>query len=188
MGHSLLRRTLATAIPLAVTAAWLLLGCGGDESSPRASVASGAARIDARVQRVVDGDTLKVRLSDGRSARVRLVGIDTPETKKPDTPVQCGGPQATALMRRLVLDSSGRGRDVVLVRDPTQDAFDRFDRRLAYVDLAGGGGDVALALVTAGWARAREYDGRYVREPRYRSAQKKARRASRGIWGLCGAR
>ena len=84
MGNARLRRTLATAIPLAVAAAWLLLGCGGDESSPRASAASGAARIDARVQRVVDGDTLKVRLSDGRSARVRLVGIDTPETKKPE--------------------------------------------------------------------------------------------------------
>ena len=188
MGNARLRRTLATAIPLAVAAAWLLLGCGGDESSPRASAASGAARIDARVQRVVDGDTLKVRLSDGRSARVRLVGIDTPETKKPDTPIQCGGPQATSLMSRLVLDSSGRGRDVVLVRDPTQDAFDRFDRRLAYVDLAGGGRDVGLALVTAGWARAREYDGRYTREPRYRSAQARAQRAGRGIWGICGAR
>ena len=91
-------------------------------------------------------------------------------------------------MSRLVLDSSGRGRDVVLVRDPTQDAFDRFDRRLAYVDLAGGGRDVGLALVTAGWARAREYDGRYTRESRYRSAQARAQRAGRGIWGICGAR
>ena len=133
----MLRRTVVIAVWIAVPAAWLLLGCGGDSASPRATIAA-KAREAARVDRVVDGDTLKVRLADGRRQRVRLIGIDTPETKKPDTPVQCGGPQATAAMRRLVLDRSGRGLGVVLVRDPTQDAQDRFGRRLAYVDLSSG--------------------------------------------------
>ena len=176
----MLRRAVVIAVWIAVPAAWLLLGCGEDPASPHATVAA-KAREAARVDRVVDGDTLKVRLADGRRKRVRLVGIDTPETKKPNTPVQCGGPQATAAMRRLVLDRSGRGLGVVLVRDPTQDAQDRFGRRLAYVDLSSGR-DVGLGLVEAGWARAREYDGRYMREGRYMAAQARARAAGRGIW------
>jgi micrococcal nuclease len=182
----MLRRVLIVAIWLAVPAASVLLACAGDGSSKRAS-AAGSAREAARVQRVVDGDTLHVRLADGRRQRVRLVGIDTPETKKPDTPVQCGGPQATAAMRRLVLDDDGHGVAVVLVRDRSQAALDRFGRRLAYVDLQSGR-DVGLALVSAGWAQAREYDGRYAREDRYEAAERRARRAHRGVWELCAGR
>ena len=69
-------------------------------ATPRQARASGPARVE----RVVDGDTLKVRLQDGRRKTVRVLGIDTPETKKPDTPIECGGPQASAAMRRLALD------------------------------------------------------------------------------------
>jgi micrococcal nuclease len=46
----------------------------------------------------VDGDTVRVKLADGRFETVRLIGIDTPETKKPDVPVECGGPDATDAM------------------------------------------------------------------------------------------
>ena len=182
----MLRRDLAVAFWVALACAWLLLGCAQGAPSPRAS-ASAKSREAVRVQRVVDGDTLKVRLADGRRQRVRLVGIDTPETKKPDTPVQCGGPQATALMRRLVLDRGGRGVQVVLVRDFSQDAQDRFGRRLSYVELPSGR-DVGLAIVDAGWARAVAYDGRYARENRYEAAQARARAGDRGIWALCGVR
>ena len=179
----MLRRKLLIALWIAVPAAWLLLGCGEQDTAPRAA-AAGKAREQARVQRVVDGDTLKVRLADGRKQRVRLVGIDTPETKRPDTPVQCGGPQASALMRRLVLDPRGRGVAVILVRDQTQDAEDRYGRRLAYVDLTSGR-DVGLALIEAGWARAVAYDGRYAREDPYEAAERRARSQRRGIWALC---
>jgi micrococcal nuclease len=179
----MLRRALLIAVWIAVPAAWVLLGCGEDEPAPRATAAA-KPREQVRVQRVVDGDTLKVRLDDGRSRRVRLVGIDTPETKRPDTPVQCGGRQASALMRRLVVDTHGRGVAVILVRDQTQDAEDRFGRRLAYVELPSGR-DVGLAIIEAGWARAVAYDGRYAREDRYEAAERRARSARRGIWALC---
>ncbi len=105
----------------------------------------------ARIERVVDGDTLKVRLQDGRRKTVRVLGIDTPETKKPDTPVECGGPQASAAMRRLALEGSGvgaRGRAVTLVADPSQDAIDRYGRVLAYVDADGR--DLGQTLVGGG--------------------------------------
>ena len=165
--------------------------CGAQDGAGPSGRAAAAARTPAAVTRVVDGDTLIVRLADGRRPRVRLIGIDTPETVRPDTPVACGGPQATAAMRRLVLRGEGRrarGRDVILVADPSQDAEDRFGRLLAYVDAddgAGGRRDVGRALVRAGWARARAYDGRYARQGAYESAQAAARRERLGIWGLC---
>ena len=52
-------------------------------------------------------------------------------------------------------------------------------------DGAGGRRDVGRALVRAGWARARAYDGRYRRQDAYEAAQRAAQRASAGIWGLC---
>jgi micrococcal nuclease len=85
---------------------------------PRADVASGPRR--ARVLSVVDGDTIKVRAVDGTRETVRLVGIDTPESKRPETPVECGARRAAAALRGLLA-----GREVTLVRDPTQDARDR---------------------------------------------------------------
>lgn len=89
-----------------------------------------------RSVRVIDGDTVKVKLIGGVTANVRLIGIDMPETRKPGTRVECGGPEATARMKRLAF-RNGRGRLVNLTRDPTQVAFDRFGRRLAYVSSAG---------------------------------------------------
>ena len=86
--------------------------------------------------RVIDGDTLKVRLASGASETVRLIGIDTPETRKPNTPVECGGRDATARMKRLAL-RRGVGVAVVLRSDPTQDRRDRYGRLLAYVSRAG---------------------------------------------------
>src|SRR5215208_5776082 len=56
--------------------------------------------VRALVTRVVDGDTVEVRF-DGREEDVRLIGVDTPETVKPGTPVQCFGPQASAFQHRV---------------------------------------------------------------------------------------
>ena len=82
-------------------------------------------RTTARVERVVDGDTIVVRL-DGRSERVRYIGVDTPESVKPGVRVQCFAKAAAAENRRLVL-----GRDVRLTYDA--EARDRYGRLLAYV-------------------------------------------------------
>src|SRR3954468_17048446 len=87
---------------------------GGDAQSP-------SGRTVAVVTRVVDGDTLHVRTSAGREVKVRLLGIDTPETHRPGTPVECGGRQASASMARL----APRGARVTLATDPTQDRVDR---------------------------------------------------------------
>lgn len=146
-------------------------GHGGRAASPE----------EVRVERVVDGDTIRVRLGEG-SQPVRLLGIDTPETHRPGTPIECGGAEASASMTRLARP----GSVVSLEPDPGQDRVDRYGRLLAYVRLPGG----RLAeeeQLRAGWAEAYVYAGRPVsRYAAFRGAEGEARAARRGVWGRCG--
>ncbi len=139
--------------------------------------------VEARVTSVIDGDTLKVKLADGTKTTVRLIGIDTPETKKPGTPVQCGGRDATARMKRLAL-RNGRGRTVTITTDPTQGLTDRYGRLLSYV--GAGGTDFGRAMVASGWATTYVYGGvDFQRVRAYRSAQRSARSARKGVYRKC---
>lgn len=163
-------------LALALLAALLVL-----ERGQRDSGGGGAPR--ARVVRAVDGDTLKVSVG-GRLQSVRVLGIDTPETHRPGTPIECGGPEASAAMASLV-----RGRPLVrLERDRTQARVDRYGRLLAYVRLPDGR-SVGSEQVRAGWAMAYVYGGRPVaRYGALRRLEASARAGRRGVWGLCGGR
>lgn len=131
----------------------------------------------ARVTRVVDGDTIDVRLRNGRTKRVRLIGIDTPEVYGG---VECGGKKASASMRRL----TPQGTRVVLVSDPTQDRVDRYGRLLRYVMKSGR--DMNRAQVNRGWARVYVYDNNpFRRVAGFRKSQRSAKANGRGIWSLC---
>jgi micrococcal nuclease len=144
---------------------------------------SGSHRAGARVERVVDGDTLRVSV-DGRSRAVRLLGIDTPETHRPGTPVECGGLQAAAHMRSL----APPGTWVRLFSDAGQDRVDRYGRLLAYVRLPSGR-FAEDAQLEAGWATVYVYAGRPVAlYPRFQGEQDAARAARRGVWSSCGGR
>ena len=129
--------------------------------------------------RVVDGDTIKIRTDDGANETVRLVGIDTPESKRPQTPVECGAKRAAAALTKLLT-----GKRVTLRRDPTQDAIDRYGRTLAYVDL--GGRDAGETMVRTGWAMPYVYGGvPFERVRTYRAAESAARSAHAGVHGAC---
>ncbi|HET8566074.1 MAG TPA: thermonuclease family protein [Solirubrobacterales bacterium] len=129
----------------------------------------------AYVLRAVDGDTIEVRL-DGRREDVRYIGIDTPETVKPGTPVQCFGPQAHRFNSRLVSH-----RRVRLVFG--EERRDVYGRLLAYVYLRGR--FVNAELARRGLARTltippnNRFAGRFTR------LQNEAARAGRGLWGAC---
>lgn len=134
-------------------------------------------RQRARVVKVVDGDTLTVRLAGGARRKVRLIGIDTPEVYGT---VECGGKRASASMRRL----APRGTRVVLVSDPTQDKVDRYGRLLRYVLKSGR--DINRAQVSRGWAPVYVYNHNpFRRVATYRKAQLQAKAANRGIWRMC---
>ncbi len=131
----------------------------------------------ARVVRVVDGDTIVVRLG-GRDERLRYIGMDTPETKKPDTPVQWMGPEASRANAALV-----KGRTVVLEKDVSE--TDRFGRLLRYVWLADGDRWtlVDLELVRRGFAQVETDPPDVKYADRFVAAERSAREAQVGLWG-----
>ncbi len=155
---------------------------------PEPVAALPGARTAVRIVSVTDGDTIKVRLADGRRKTVRLIGIDTPETVKAQVPVECGGKSATAAMVKLALQRlRGRliGRPAVIVSDPTQSTTDRYGRTLAYVQVSGR--DIGKALVRAGLAAVYVYHGvPFARLTSYQLAADAAKREARGVWGSCG--
>ena len=132
---------------------------------------------EATVVRVIDGDTIEVSVGGG-TARVRYIGIDTPETVDPRRPVGWMGPEASAANVVLV-----DGRSVVLERDVSE--TDSFGRLLRHVWVRDGDDWllVSLALVSAGFAAVSTYppDVRYVEL--FLDAQREARDAGRGLWG-----
>lgn len=131
----------------------------------------------ARVVRVTDGDTLKVRLADGREEYVRILGIDTPEVHGR---TECGGAAASRRMKRL----APVGARVALVGDPTQADRDRYDRLLRYVQRRGK--DVGRAQVTAGLAQVFVYrNDPFERVGAYQRAERRADRQDRGSWSRC---
>jgi micrococcal nuclease len=125
------------------------------------------------VERVVDGDTLLLKKD---RTRVRLQGIDTPETVKEDTPVQTWGPEATAYSKRFVQEARGK---VTITVDG--EAVDQYGRHLVFV--WNGNRLLNEELVAAGLARAKlAYDYSQTMKDRLRAAQDKARAEHVGIW------
>ena len=129
--------------------------------------APGAAQL---VERVVDGDTIIVQ----GVGRVRLIGVDTPETVDPRRPVECFGKEASAFTTRLL-----EGQHVRLEYD--QERTDRYGRTLAYVHLEDG--TFANAeIVRQGYGHAyTRFPFHYLDE--FREHQREARQADRGLWG-----
>ena len=135
------------------------------------------ASLTVRVVAVVDGDTLDVTWS-GRRERVRLLGVDTPETVDANRPVGCYGPEAAAFTHHRL-----QGRTVRLRFD--RQRRDRFGRLLAYVEVDGG--RFNDELLAGGYARLLVIppNGRHGRT--MLDEELRARRAGRGLWGACSA-
>jgi micrococcal nuclease len=139
----------------------------GSEAEPAAAT--------VRVSRVIDGDTIEVRL-DGRDEDVRLIGVDTPETVKPDTPVQCFGPRASHFSKRSLT-----GRRVRLVFGVER--RDVYGRLLAYVHLDGR--FFNPILVRRGLARSLTIPPNDRFAPLFHRLELRAARTGRGLWGAC---
>jgi micrococcal nuclease len=160
----------------------LLAFAGGGGLDLLGSDDSGSNRADlvGRVVRVVDGDTVKVRLQHGRGTRtVRYIGVDTPETVKPGVSVQCYGEQASAFNERLV---EGRRVRLEIGRERT----DRYGRLLAYVYLRGSGSPfVNGELVRRGYARTLAIPPNTDRAGRFAVLERRAKNDHRGLWQAC---
>jgi micrococcal nuclease len=130
-----------------------------------------------RIVRVVDGDTVIVRV-EGRDLRVRYIGMDTPESVKPDSPVEAFGREASAANEALVA-----GRDVVLERDVSE--TDQYGRALRDVWIRDDVGWtlVGLRLVRLGYARVSTFPPDVKYADRLLAAERAARDEGRGLWG-----
>jgi micrococcal nuclease len=163
----------AAAVVVVVVAAVVSGACGGTTPSH----ADGSGRTNATVVRVVDGDTMVADIH-GTEERVRFLGIDTPESVKPNAPVECFGEEASSHTKELL----PAGTPVRLVLDVEE--RDRYDRLLAYVYTADGS-FVNLALAEDGYAGLLTYPPNVAHVDELREAVAAARSAGKGLWSAC---
>lgn len=134
----------------------------------------------ATVLRVVDGDTVRVRLL-GADESVRLIGIDTPETHGQGGLRECFGAEASNRLKALLPE----GTDVRLVRDV--EARDRYKRLLAYVYRVDDGLFVNLTMAEEGYATTLTYPPNIAHADEFVAAVASARRRNLGLWDECGS-
>jgi micrococcal nuclease len=131
------------------------------------------------VVKVVDGDTIDLDVPDLKTVkphtRIRLWGLDTPETKHPQESVMYYGPEAAAFTEKLTLN-----QQVKVVLEPFQDTRDKYSRLLAYIYLP----DCSMLneqLISLGYAYADERFEHVLRD-RFVDLQKQAQREKQGLW------
>ena len=191
-----MRRTSVAAVP--VLLALLAAACAaaskhsplpsGAGSRTPTTVVSGAVvpggvaaalpqGVDLAVERVVDGDTIVVT----GKRRIRLIGVDTPETRDPRRPVGCFGKEASRFTTSLL----PKGTPVRLVGDVEQ--LDAFGRTLAYVYRISDGLFVNAELVRQGYANVLTIPPNVAHAEEFVALARQARQSSLGLWAACGA-
>ncbi len=142
-----------------------------------------------KVTRVIDGDTLEIDFDIGDTKgslasdtsitgihKIRLIGINTPETVDPRRPVQCYGQEASAHMKSLI-----EGDYVQLEYDNTQDQYDKYGRVLAYI-YTQDGQMINKKMIADGYAYEYTYNTPYKYRTDFKAAQTIAQREGRGLW------
>jgi micrococcal nuclease len=170
-----LHRALPSAASIAVLIIAILVLVNGTDGGGEADGGSQAVAASALVTRVVDGDTIEVRLS-GRTEDVRYIGVDTPETVKPGAPVECYGPEAHDFNERLVDDETVR-------LDFDSERRDVYGRLLAYVRV--GNEFVNAELVRKGYATTLTIPPNDRFAERFAQLQRESSAAGLGLWGKC---
>lgn len=170
-------RTLALAalLPLASACIQVTISPPGGDAAGDAGAPPPDTGPEAnlKVVRVVDGDTIRVRIGD-RDYPVRYIGIDTPETVDPRRPVQRFGKEASDRNKQLV-----EGKTVRLEKDVSN--TDKYNRLLRYVWVDGK--MINAVLVEEGFARAASYPPDVKHQDLFQRLERQAREAKRGLWG-----
>ena len=137
-----------------------------------------ASPNSATVKRVVDGDTIEIAIG-GKTERVRLIGVDTPETKHPTKGVECYGPEASAYTEQLL----PTGTALRVERDI--EARDKYGRLLLYVYTADSNVFVNLDLVINGYARPMVFEPNTAHKADFAQAATQAELRNVGLWQAC---
>jgi len=129
------------------------------------------------VDRFIDGDTISVNMN-GRSEKIRMIGVDTPETHKPNTPVQCYGPAASAYTKNIIGNQKVR-----LQADPMSSNRDKYNRLLRYVYLPDGT-NLNAQLISTGNGFYYPYFP-FEKAEEFSKLQENAKNTGKGLWGNC---
>ena len=168
-------RPVALVVATVAVALLTMAGCRSSSPGTAAPTEPGAARVT----RVIDGDTIEVKLG-GDTERVRLLAIDTPETHHPTKPVQCFGEEAS----EHTADLLPAGTAVRLERDDEE--RDDYGRLLAYVYRSSDDLFVNLDLVQQGFASLLTIRPNVTHLADFTAAESSARAGDVGLWGRCG--
>lgn len=146
--------------------------------------------ISVQLDRVIDGDTIRVNFADGRQETIRLLDIDTPETKHPTEPIQCYGPEATQFVEQTLCGRpAGQACTAQIFIEPdTVQQRDRYERLLAHIWYQQGGGEptnLNAQLLTQGFAEFNTYGnpGHYAGQ--YQQLAAEAQQQDIGLWREC---
>lgn len=183
----------ARALAFATTAAALTLGASAcseldgaiDEVSAAPAAASDPQSLceigsceDFTVDRVIDGDTVDVATDGGTVKRVRVLGIDTPESVHPDQPIECMGPEASETATSL----APVGAKATVVTDAAADSEDAYGRTLGHV-LIKDEVNWGEAMLSSGLARTTDFP--HSLQESYAGTEQTAQHEDAGIWGTC---
>lgn len=136
---------------------------------------------EVKVIRVIDGDTIEVSI-DGKTEKIRFIGVDTPETVDTRKTVQCFGEKASMVTKDALTNQT-----VWLESDSTQGDRDKYSRLLRYVWTDDGTVDFGKVLIATGFAYEYTYNTPYKYQSSYKQAQSDAEQGKKGLWadGAC---
>ncbi len=149
----------------------------GIESPIEEEISEEPKNAGFKVEKVVDGDTIDV-LIDNKTERLRLIGINTPETVDPRKKVQCFGREASNKAKELL-----EGQFASLESDETQGERDKYKRLLRYVFLPDGT-NFNLFMIEEGYAHEYTYDEPYKYQADFKDAERSARENNKGLWNI----
>ena len=146
-----------------------------------ASCSSGSTtenKVLVRILTVIDGDTVDIEIN-GQTERVRLIGVNTPETKHPTKPIECFGPEASAYMIQLL----PKGTDVRIERD--EEARDRYGRMLLYLYRDSDNLFINLDLISRGYGTPMSIEPNTFHRNDFVHAAALAEATNVGLWKAC---
>lgn len=147
-----------------------------ESSHLEAQLPSDSTKPFYEILRVVDGDTIETLIA-GKVERLRLIGINTPETVDPRKLVECFGREASDKAKSILT-----GKKVSLENDLTQGERDKYNRLLRYIFLEDGT-NFNLLMIREGYAYEDTYDLPYKYQSEFKQAEKEAKENKMGLWG-----
>ena len=156
----------------------LLIGLASCSSSSQLLPPQDRQSDLVKIAHVIDGDTVDIDIK-GRTERVRLIGVNTPETKHPTKPIECFGPEASAYLTQLL----PKGTTVRIERDV--EARDRYGRMLLYLYLGSNDLFINLDLVARGYGTPMSIEPNTFHRNDFVRAAAQAEAANVGLWKAC---